>query len=226
MRAAIAHLNRYIATPHVSKHRVFAWLRSGYIPDHELIVFARDDDYFFGVLHSTAHELWARRQGTQLREVESGFRYTPTSTFETFPFPWPPGREPAEDQSPLVAAIAHAARHLVALRDGWLNPPAQEIGVTVSQSMLNRRTLTNLYNDLDHYRRHVKGKTRSPRQWDKETQSLIPLDIIEELDHIHTALDHAVLDAYGWPHTLTDDQILERLLALNLERAREAQSDH
>ena len=34
-----------------------------------------------------AHELWARGLGTQLREVESGFRYTPTSTFETFPFP-------------------------------------------------------------------------------------------------------------------------------------------
>ncbi len=91
--------------------------------------------------------------------------------------------------------------------------------------MLNRRTLTNLYNDLDRYRRQVKGKTRNPRQWDKETQSLISLDLIEELDHIHTALDHAVLDAYGWPHTLTDDQILERLLALNLERARQTQSD-
>ena len=47
----------------------------------------RDDDYFFGVLHSAVHELWARGMGTQLREVESGFRYTPTTTFETFPFP-------------------------------------------------------------------------------------------------------------------------------------------
>jgi hypothetical protein len=27
--------------------------------------------------------------GTQLREYESGFRYTPTTTFETFPFPRP-----------------------------------------------------------------------------------------------------------------------------------------
>ena len=91
---------------------------------------------------------------------------------------------------------------LVALRDAWLNPPAQEIGVTISRSMLNRRTLTNLYNDLDHYRRQVKGQTRSPRRWDKETHSLIPLDIIEDLDHIHTALGRAVLDAYGRPHTL------------------------
>ena len=61
------------------------------------LVFARDDDYFFGVLHSRIHELWALRMGTQLREAESGFRYTPTTTFETFPFPWPPGQEPAGD---------------------------------------------------------------------------------------------------------------------------------
>ncbi len=46
--------------------------------------------------------------GTQLREAESGFRYTPTITFETFPFPWPPGQEPAGD--PHVEAIAEAAR--------------------------------------------------------------------------------------------------------------------
>ena len=33
------------------------------------------------------------------------------------------------------------------------------------------------------------------------------------------ALDTAVLDAYGWGHNLSDEEILERLLALNLERA-------
>src|SRR5690348_18021080 len=57
------------------------------VPDSAVVAIARDDDYFFGVLHSSIHELWARRLGTQLREVESGFRYTPRSTFETYPFP-------------------------------------------------------------------------------------------------------------------------------------------
>jgi hypothetical protein len=33
-------------------------------------------------------------------------------------------------------------------------------------------------------------------------------------------LDEAVFDAYGWPHDLGDDEVLARLLALNLERAR------
>ena len=146
------------------------------------LAFARDDDYFFGVLHSRVHELWARAQGTQLREVESGFRYTPTSTFETFPFPWPPGREP--QNSPLVEAIAEAARELVRQRDNWLNPP------NAAPEALAKLTLTNLYNKRPAW-----------------------------LENAHRKLDEAVFAAYAWPATLTDAELLERLLALNQERA-------
>jgi hypothetical protein len=42
------------------------------------------------------------------------------------------------------------------------------------------------------------------------------------LDLAHKKLDAAVCDAYGWPHDLTDEQILEKLLALNLQRAAQA----
>ena len=135
MRAAIHGLDRIIVTPCLSKHRLFMWLENDTLADHAAIVFARDDDYFFGVLHSRVHELWARSQGTQLREVESGFRYTPTSTFETFPFP-----RPTPDQE---AVVADAAQRLDTLRQGWLNPAKD----AVSPSELKRRTLTNLYND-------------------------------------------------------------------------------
>ncbi len=89
MRAALAGLPRYVATPRVSKHRVFVWLEPGILLDSACIAIARDADYTFGVLHSRVHELWARGTGTQLREVESGFRYTPTTTFESYPFPHP-----------------------------------------------------------------------------------------------------------------------------------------
>ena len=44
------------------------------------------------------------------------------------------------------------------------------------------------------------------------------------LDLAHHTLDHAVLDAYGWPHDLSDEDILSRLLALNLERAAAARA--
>ena len=110
------------------------------LPDHQLIVFARDDDYFFGVLQSRVHEVWARRQGTQLREVESGFRYTPTTTFETFPFPWPPGREPADD--PRVEAIAEAARELVEKRDRW--PMARFLFPSDSLAICTRQAVEQL----------------------------------------------------------------------------------
>jgi hypothetical protein len=132
LRAALAGLPRFIATPATAKHRLFAWLQGGTLPDHALIAFARDDDYFFGVLHSLVHELWARALGTQLREAESGFRYTPQSTFETFPFPVCDDEKKEE--------IARAARSLDERRNGWLNPPG------VSDADLQKRTLTSLYN--------------------------------------------------------------------------------
>lgn len=182
MRLAIAPLQRYIGTPRLTKHRLFVFLDLLTIPDSQVIAIAREDDYFFGVLHSKVHELWARAMGTQLREAESGFRYTPSTTFETFAFPWPPGKEPMED--PRVTAIGAAARRLVEQRDVWLNEPG------LTEVELKQRTLTKLYNQ------------RPP--W---------------LDQAHKKLDQAVFDAYGWPYNLSDEEILSRLLALNLERA-------
>jgi type II restriction/modification system DNA methylase subunit YeeA len=132
MRAALKGLSRFVVTPNVSKHRVFVWLEGGTLPSNALIAFARDDDLFLGVLQSSVHELWARGLGGQVREVESGFRYTPTTTFETFPFP---KSSPEAEQ-----AIALAAASLDSLRRGWLNPPDAD------DDALRRRTLTNLYN--------------------------------------------------------------------------------
>ncbi|MBX3382652.1 MAG: class I SAM-dependent DNA methyltransferase [Phycisphaeraceae bacterium] len=125
LREHVLCLPRFVVTTRVSKHRLFAWFEGPTQPDSATFAFARSDDYFFGVLHSSIHELWARRQGTQLREAESGFRYTPTTCFETFPLPWPPGQEPAEGSKhrPLHDAIAAAAKALNDQRERWLNPP-------------------------------------------------------------------------------------------------------
>jgi len=125
MRAACSEKSRVIATPRHSVHRLYRWAPTHDLPDDGLFAFARSDDYFFGTLHSSIHELWARRQGTQLREAESGFRYTPTTCFETFPLPWSPGHEPGEGdpQRPLHDAIGEAAATLNEQRERWLNPP-------------------------------------------------------------------------------------------------------
>ncbi|MBZ5612790.1 MAG: N-6 DNA methylase [Acidobacteriia bacterium] len=136
LRKALTGLSRFIATPALSKHRILVWVSPDVLCNQGTLVFARDDDYFFGVLHSHVHDLWALKQGTSLEDRP---RYTPTSTFETFPFPWSPGKEPKYD--PRVEAIAAAARELVKKRDTWLNPP------DASAAELKKRTLTNLYNE-------------------------------------------------------------------------------
>ena len=178
MRRTLEPLPRYIATPKVAKHRFFAWLTKGMLPSNLVIAICSDDDYVLGVLSSSPHESWARHVGSQLRESDSGGTYTPTTCFETFPFP-----EPTDAQR---QAIAEAANKLNELREGWLNPP------DLPADQLKKRTLTNLYN------------TRPT--W---------------LQQAHQRLDQAVLDAYNWPHNLTEAAILERLLVLNLERAEQ-----
>jgi len=179
MRLALTGYERFIGTARVAKHRLFVWIPKGVLPDSALIVFARADDYFFGVLHSRAHEVWALRMGTQL---ENRPRYTPTTCFETFPFP-----QPATAQK---NAIAAAAKELDELRENWLDPP--DAINTIGAAELNRRTLTNLYNKRPDW-----------------------------LINAHRALDEAVFDAYGWresPDGLTNEEIVARLLALNLSR--------
>jgi len=39
----------------------------------------------------------------------------------------------------------------------------------------------------------------------------------------HKRLDEAVFAAYGWKSDLSDEEILEKLLALNLERSKSKQ---
>jgi hypothetical protein len=194
MREAVKNLTRFIVTPRVAKHRIFVYVEGATIPDSSTYIFARDDDYFFGILHSKLHEIWALKQGTSLEDRP---RYTPTTTFETFPFPFPPGKEPKED--PHVGAIAQAAKELVEQRDRWLNPTPTVLADTSPKSATDlgeagrgsKRTLTNLYNQRPTW-----------------------------LDLAHKKLDETVFSAYGWKSDLSDEEILEKLLALNLARSK------
>ncbi len=179
MRAALSGLPRFIVTPAVARHRVFVWLPADVLADHRLLVFVRQDDFFLGVLHSRAHEVWSLRQGSR-HGVGNDPVYTPTTCFETFPFPRPTSTQ--------RDAIAVAARDLDDQRRRWLESPDTDSAV------LRTRTLTNLYNERP--------------MW---------------LANVHARLDRAVWDAYGWDDLdsadVADDEILTRLLALNLERS-------
>ena len=132
MRNASKGLNRFLVTPQFQSTVCSCGSTEGRCPPmHSPLSLARTI-FSSGVVHSRAHELWARGLGGQVREVESGFRYTPTTTFETFPFP----RSTDEQRE----AVAAAARSLDTLRQGWLNPSA------ATEDELRNLTLTNLYN--------------------------------------------------------------------------------
>ena len=211
LRAATVSLTRFIGTPRVAKHRLFVWLESPLLPDSQIIVIAREDDYAFGVLHSRPHELWSLRLGTSLEDRP---RYTPTTTFETFPFPWPlntPDDALTPEQRGHRDAIGAAAKELDDKRRLWLNPPewVREVPDVIpslpnrllpvddeAAEQLKKRTLTNLYNQRPTW-----------------------------LDNLHRTLDAAVFAAYGWPADIEDEQILERLLALNLDRSTLSQKN-
>ncbi|MDZ7862221.1 class I SAM-dependent DNA methyltransferase [Acidovorax sp.] len=243
MKLALAEIPRQIVSPRVSKHRVFAWFCSAVLPDSAVVAIARADDTTFGILHSRFHELWSLRMGTSLEDRP---RYTPTTCFETFPFP--EGLTPADtahqrtevlpggavipaglsesnmslaqaeyaQAAPknVATAIAQAAKRLNDLRDNWLNPPewterlpeVVPLGMTASpypdrivpkpgfEKDLAQRTLTKLYNQRPAW-----------------------------LHAAHEALDAAVAAAYGWTDytaTMPDEDILKRLLALNLARSK------
>lgn len=234
MRAATSGLRRFVATPVVAKFRLFVWLDSTVMPDHQLVVVARADDTVFGILHSRLHEIWSLRVCTWMGKGNDP-RYTPTTCFETYPFPADLG--PADtahqqievtssgaaipaDLSPAARsraeAIARAARRLVDLRDAWLNPaewidrlpevvplgmdrspyPDRIVAKAGFEKELSKRTLTNLYNQRPAW-----------------------------LVKAHEALDAAVAAAYGWVDyspEMPENEILQRLLALNRQRAEQA----
>jgi hypothetical protein len=174
-------------------------------PDHTLHVIARDDDYFFGVLHSRPHEIWSLKTGSTLEDRP---RYSSSRTFETFPFPWLPGHEPSktsevltdhqarpDDRSDRLAGqdrssikTSEVFRDEVSLEQAIADAARELVQLRETQS--STRTLTQLYNERPTW-----------------------------LDNAHRKLDAAVFAAYGWPADLGDDDILARLLALNLERA-------
>jgi methylase of polypeptide subunit release factors len=219
IRNSLSTHKRYIALSSVTKHIFWKWLQVEVIPDKALIVVALSDDTAFGILHSRFHELWSLRMGTSLEDRP---RYTPTTCFETFPFPQgltpkdlrgshPHGDATIKAVSQAVSqAIAQAAQRLNELRENWLNPPEwvdwvitpeeEKVGYPKRavakagfEAELKKRTLTNLYNQRPAW-----------------------------LDNAHKTLDAAVVLTYGWQDytpEMPDDEILRRLLKLNLERA-------
>jgi hypothetical protein len=234
--AANAKTTRYFALCQTAKHTMFVWVNNIVVPAQTVIAFARDDDYFFGVLHSRAHEVWALALGTRLEDRP---RYTPTSCFETFPFPEPD--DAARER------ISEAAKALDTLRARWLNPPewmreetlefpARADGIwsrfVVSESVQDGigtaqyKRLVPRDGEMTVYdaRPNADGvlETRAMKLKDalpRRTLTNLYNERPAWLENAHRELDNAVFAAYGWDEsTPGDEEILSQLLTLNQSR--------
>ncbi len=124
--------------------------------------------------------------------LEDRPRYNKTLCFDTFPFP-----DASEEQKARIRALGE---RLDAFRKERL-------------AEHKPLTMTKMYNVLE--------KLRANEPLDEKEKAIHEMGLISVLKQIHDELDAAVADAYGWPHDLSDEQILERLVALNKERAAE-----
>ena len=106
MRQALAGLSRFIVGGLTGKRWLVTWAQPSWAPSHACGVFALDDDYSFGILQSRPHDWWARATGSTL---EDRMRYTPSTCFDTFPWPTAPSIENRD-------AVAAAARRIVVER--------------------------------------------------------------------------------------------------------------
>jgi hypothetical protein len=124
MRAALVNLERYAAANRVGKRLFFVWAEPAWCPGDKIVVVCRSDDLTWGVLSSSIHAGWAWALSSTLK---ADLNYTPTTAFETFPWP-----QPSDDQRSTIAALSKAVinrRQAICLE--------RQIG------------LTRLYNEVD-----------------------------------------------------------------------------
>jgi hypothetical protein len=191
MRSFLAGLPRYLVTVQTAKHRLFQFLPSSIMPDQKLMVFGTSDGFHFGALSSRIHTVWTLRTCSWLG-VGNDPVYVKSKTFDPFPFP-----DPGQEQRRYISDLAN---DLDAIRKD----------VLAAQGDL---TLTGLYNIREKL---AKRLPLTDAEQDQRQRGRV--DIITEL---HDRIDAAVIDAYGWPRGLSDEDIVTRLVALNAERRAE-----
>ena len=240
-RKAMAGLSRYLVTLETSKHRFFVFLPIEVTPDSSLVTVADDRAETMGVLSSEVHTIWALATGGTL---ESRPRYNKTQCFETFPLPdfhfldkfcGPIGGGPVTSPDGSVRSNPVIGEYLserIATLSEQLDSHRKH-----AQAAHSDLTLTSMYNVLE--------KLRNGEPLTAKERTVNEHGLVSVLRQLHDELDAAVLDAYAWSDLLPllrithgndapadgqtredakrafDEAILERLVALNAERAAE-----
>lgn len=241
-RTATAALGRYIVTLETSKHRFFSFLPIEKTPDSSLVTIAASSGEILGVLSSSIHTIWALATGGRLG-VGNDPRYNKTRCFETFPFP----DLGAADK--LSGSIGVARNNPDGSNGEAISPgeyPSDRIRALAEQLDAHRKrqqtahpglTFTGMYNVLE--------KLRSGEQLTAKDRTINEQGLVSVLRQLHDELDEAVLYSYGWVDLLPllrvahgndapndgqtsedsrrayDEAVLERLVALNAQRAAE-----
>ncbi|MGB7444931.1 MAG: DUF559 domain-containing protein [Coleofasciculaceae cyanobacterium] len=199
---AIAQCDRVLVIPRVTQYASFAFLGSGMVYSEQLIVFALPNYSAFCTLQSRIHEIWARFFGSSMKD---DLRYTPSDCFETFPFPLIPNPSPTGGEGSKKRV------------DVSPSPILGEGGRGVRESLSNfgeglgvRETLETIGKEYYEFRadlmvRNNQGLTDTYNRFhDPEERDS---DILK-LRELHSKMDRAVLDAYGWTDISTDCEFL------------------
>lgn len=196
LRPALEDLQHYIATVDTARHRIFQFLPVDVVCDDKVVIVAANDAFLLGVLQSSIHLTWALRSGGWLG-VGNDPVYVKSKVFDPFPFPSP--------SSLLKAKIRAVAQDLDDFRKQ-------------RQAEHPSLTLTQMYNVLE--------KLKAGEALNESEEQIKADGLILILKEFHERLDALVFEAYGWPQSLSDDEILEKLVALNKERAAEERRGH
>lgn len=212
-RPALCGLSRFVATVETTKHRVFQFLDASIAPDNKLVAIAIDNAEILGCVSSTVHVTWTLAAGSTLEDRPV---YVKTVCFEPFPFPITNDEQKSRIAQLAEQLDAHRKRQQAAYPD---------------------LTLTGMYNVLE--------KLRSGEVLTAKERVIHEHGIVSVLRQLHDEIDAAVLEAYGWSDLMPllrvkhgniapsgaetrdevsrafDEAILERLVALNAERAAE-----
>jgi hypothetical protein len=214
LRGALADCRTYLATSEVSKHRVFvrlSWPED--LIDGSVIAIALDDPAALSILSSRSSATWILANGGRLG-VGNDPRFNTDRCFDTLPFP-----------------TSYAGLNKRGLRLEELRKRQQDLHPDL--------TLTSMYNVLE--------KLRASEELTAKERVVHEHGLVSVLKQLHDELDLAVLEAYGWSDLAPlmevangnrspsaagassreeairslDENLLERLVALNAERAAE-----
>jgi hypothetical protein len=254
LRPALKELSQYIATVDTAKHRVFQFLDVKTLCDDGVVIIAQEDAFHLGVLTSYVHHQWVKANASSLGVYKGDVRYLKSLCFDPFPFPEPPEslkaeiravaeeldtfrkQRQAEHPKLTLTQMYNVLEKLKAMdaRAALPSPLRGGAGVGVATSDTTKRGGQDVSTSIPS-RSTAPGRTtptsNSSPQGGGEHLALTPDEerikdegLILILKELHERLNRLVFQAYGWPDSLTDEEILERLVALNAERAKEEAS--